>query len=162
MARVESGVKKSQSTAKMNTDKQGLKAEMRLQIRAAVKGIPAEKRRLDSERICALLKEQAFFKNAASILFFAPLAEEPDLWPLLNEVLAGKKLVALPCFDSDSEAYQARRVKDIHVEILSGKFGVREPAPSCVAIPADELDLVLVPGVAFDLRGHRLGRGKGF
>ena len=34
--------------------------------------------------------------------------------------------------------------------------------PICVAIPLDDLDLVLVPGVAFNLGGHRLGRGKGF
>ena len=90
------------------------------------------------------------------------MPEEPDLWPLLSEVLATKKLVALPCFDSEKEKYVPRRVGDIHVEIISGKFGIRDPAPTCVAIPLQDLELVLVPGVAFDARGHRLGRGKGF
>jgi len=121
-----------------------------------------EKRRSDSEKICAGLKGQPLFQSARSILFFAPLPDEPDLWPLLNEMLAGKKMIALPCFDEDNEAYLARRVKDIHVEIMSGKFGIREAASTCVAIPLDGLDLVLVPGVAFDAQGHRLGRGKGF
>ncbi len=131
-------------------------------MRAVLKNLSAEKRRLDSEKLCANLKEQSVFQNAGSILFFAPLPEEPDLWPLLNEMLAGKKMVALPCFDADNETYVPRHVQDIHVEILSGKFGIREPATTCIAIPLDDLDLVLVPGMAFALDGHRIGRGKGF
>jgi 5-formyltetrahydrofolate cyclo-ligase len=39
---------------------------------------------------------------------------------------------------------------------------VREPAASCVEIPLNKFDLVLVPGAAFDLNGSRLGRGQGF
>ena len=117
---------------------------------------------MDSERLCTKLEEQDAFQKAGAILFFASLPEEPDLWPLLNEVLAGKKLVALPCFDAGNQAYTPRRITDIHVEILSGKFGIREPAPTCVDIPLRDLDVVLVPGVAFGLDGHRLGRGKGY
>jgi len=146
----------------MNSNQQGAKAELRAKMRAVLKNLSAEKRRLDSEKLCANLKEQSVFQNAGSILFFAPLPEEPDLWPLLNEMLAGKKMVALPCFDADNETYVPRHVQDIHVEILSGKFGIREPATTCIAIPLDDLDLVLVPGVAFALDGHRIGRGKGF
>lgn len=146
----------------MNSNQQEAKAELRAKMRAVLKNISAEKRRLDSEKLCANLKEQSVFQNAGSILFFAPLPEEPDLWPLLNEMLAGKKMVALPCFDADNETYVPRHVQDIHVEILSGKFGIREPATTCIAIPLDDLDLVLVPGVAFALDGHRIGRGKGF
>lgn len=135
---------------------------MRARVRAILKNVSEEKRKLDSEKLCLKLKEEPLFKEAGSILFFAPLPREPDLWPLLNETLAGKKMVALPCFDSDNEIYVPRQVADIHVEILSGKFGIREPATDCVAIPPDDLDLVLVPGVAFGVDGHRLGRGKGF
>jgi 5-formyltetrahydrofolate cyclo-ligase len=138
------------------------KSILRQQISAKVRAISSEKRKTDSEKLCALLKTQPSFQEACSILFFAPLPEEPDLWPLLNETLAGKKMIALPCFDQASETYHPRRITDLHVEILSGKFGIREPVESCVAIPPNDLDLVLVPGVAFGLDGHRLGRGKGY
>ena len=146
----------------MNTDQQGAKAELRARMRAVLKNISAEKHQLDSEKLCASLKAQSAFQNAGSILFFAPLPEEPDLWPLLNEILPGMKMAALPCFDADNQTYVPRQVQDIHVEILSGKFGIREPATTCVAIPLDDLDLVLVPGVVFGMDGHRIGRGKGF
>ena len=153
---------KSSNPLLMNADLQGLKAKLRSKIQAVVKNLSVDKRKADSEKLCLKLNEEAFFKNAGSVLFFAPLPEEPDLWPLLNEVLPTKKLIALPCFDSDNQAYVPRHVKDIHVEIISGKFGIREPATDCVAIPPNDLDLVLVPGVAFSVDGHRLGRGKGF
>jgi 5-formyltetrahydrofolate cyclo-ligase len=140
-----------------------LKSDLRLAMRQAMAKKSEEMRETDSARLCAKLKEQAFFQNAGSILFFASLPEEePNLWTLLNETLAANKMVALPCFDADNQIYHPRQVKDIHVEILSGKFGIREPAPTCVALPLDDLDLVLVPGLAFDAQGHRLGRGKGF
>jgi 5-formyltetrahydrofolate cyclo-ligase len=139
------------------------KSDLRLAMRQAMGKKSEEMREVDSTRLCAKLKEQPFFQSARSILFFASLPEEePDLWPLLNETLAGKQMVALPCFDADNQIYHPRRVTDVHVEILSGQFGIREPAPTCMAIPWEDLDLVLVPGVAFDVPGHRLGRGKGF
>jgi 5-formyltetrahydrofolate cyclo-ligase len=145
----------------MNADKQAQKDELRAKIRAALKAAVPVKLKSDSEKLCAILKTQPFFQDARSILFFAPLPGEPDLWPLLNETLSGKKMAALPCFDQDNQVYQPRRVTDLHVEILSGKFGIREPMDTCVAIPVNDLDLVLVPGLAFGLDGHRLGRGKG-
>jgi len=146
----------------MKMDTQQAKAGLRLKIRSALKNLSPEKRVLESEKLCENLRQQRFFQNAVSILFFASLPDEPDLWPLLNETLATQKMAALPCFDADSQTYLTRRVTDVHVEILSGRFGIREPATTCVAIPLEELDLVLVPGVAFDANGYRLGRGKGF
>jgi 5-formyltetrahydrofolate cyclo-ligase len=143
-------------------DQPGAKSALRAKIRAILKNIPMEKRQRDSENLCAALKQQATFLRTGAILFFAPLPEEPDLWPLLHEALAAKKLVTLPCFDADNQGYRPRRLTNVQVEILSGQFGIREPAPTCVEIPLKDLDLVLVPGVAFDLSGHRLGRGKGF
>jgi 5-formyltetrahydrofolate cyclo-ligase len=148
----------------MDTDRYRLekqKSELRSKIRAALKEISPAARAVASQRLCAKLKEQPFFQSAATVLFFAPLPNEIDLWPLLEESLPYKTVV-LPCFDSDNQSYKSRRVKNLRVEIISGQFGIREPAASCVEMPPGDLDLILVPGVAFDLHGNRLGRGKGF
>jgi 5-formyltetrahydrofolate cyclo-ligase len=93
---------------------------------------------------------------------FAPLADEPDIWPLLGEALTAGKQVSLPSYVPGPNVYVARRIGDLVRDLVVGKFGVREAAPHCAEIPLNQLDLVLVPGVAFDARGRRLGRGKGF
>lgn len=138
------------------------KNALREKILAAVTAIPAEKRKSDSCKICAALKQWTVFKTAKTILFFAPLPNEPDVWPLLAEALGGGKIAALPRFRPADQTYAACRIRQPRTEIVTGQFGIREPAATCMEIPAAELDLILVPGVAFDRRGHRLGRGKGF
>jgi 5-formyltetrahydrofolate cyclo-ligase len=147
----------------MGTDKHRLeKSELRSTVRTVLKNLSVEKRKLDSKKLREKLKEQSFFQSATSVLFFAPLANEADLWPLLEESVATEKIVALPRFDPSSQSYIACRVRNLQSEIISGRFDIREPHKNCAEIPLVHLDLVLVPGVAFDLNGHRLGRGKGF
>ena len=138
------------------------KAALRKQIRGVLQKIPPAVRTSMSAQIRDRLKESAIWKNAGSVLFFAPLPDEPDVWPLLEDALAGAKIAALPRFDSTGNCYVACQVKNLRSELVPGQFGIREPGAHCVEIPLNRLDLVLVPGVGFDLQGRRLGRGRGF
>jgi 5-formyltetrahydrofolate cyclo-ligase len=149
----------------MDTDKHGWqkqKTELRAKIRAALKETSPATRETVSRKLCAKLEQQSFFQNAASVLFFAPLPDEIDVWPLLEKSLAAGKTVALPRFDSAGKNYSACRIRQLRTEIVAGQFGIREPGVSCHEIPLKEIDLILVPGIAFDLHGRRLGRGRGF
>jgi len=143
----------------MRPDVQAAKTALRQKIRAALEKISTAVRAVESIELCERLKPQ--LQSARTILFFAPLPGELDLWPLLEEAAREGKKVALPWFDPVAQTYRARRVENLTREIVTGKFGVREPAASCVEIPLDRFDLALVPGVAFDLSGNRLGRGQG-
>jgi 5-formyltetrahydrofolate cyclo-ligase len=136
------------------------KAGLRQEITAALGKISPAVRAAESIDLCDRLEPQ--LRSAHAILFYAPLRDELDVWPLLEKSLAAGKVCALPFFDSTTQTYSARQVKNLTTDIVTGKFGVREPAAGCPPMALNELHLVLVPGMAFDLKGRRLGRGLGF
>ena len=138
------------------------KANLRQQVRERLSAMLPEEREAAALQICSRLRQQAVWKSAGSILLFAPLPNEPDVWPLLEEALLAGKTVALPRFSSPAQSYHAAAVQNLHADLQPGQFGIREPSASCAEFPLNRLDLVLVPGVAFQANGCRLGRGKGF
>lgn len=135
------------------------KAELRKHMRARLGQVSLAVRMVESLDLCQRLEPQ--LQSAHTILFFAPLPDELDVWPLLEKLLK-KKTCALPAFDDGAQYYSARRVTNLETNIFTGKFGVSEPLMELEEIPLNRFDLVLVPGLAFDARGNRLGRGKGF
>ena len=136
------------------------KPELRARIRERMERISDAVRAVESIDLCERLKTQ--MQSAHTILFYAPLADELDVWPVLELSMALGTNCALPFYDPATKIYGARRLEKLATDIITGKFGVREPAAHCAILPLDQFDLVLVPGVAFDLHGHRLGRGFGF
>ena len=141
------------------TDK---KKTLRTQIREALKKMTPERRTAASVQACARLTQQKIWQKAQSVLFYAPLPEELDLWPLLMDALAAGKTVSLPRFDAEQKGYVACHIRDAADDLSEGQYGIREPAELCARISLNRLDLILVPGIAFDLNGYRLGRGKGY
>ncbi len=139
-----------------------LKTALRRQVQARLKEMTPAERVAASARARSLLVSQRRWQEARTILFFAPLPEEIDLWPLLAESLSAGKEAALPRFDAQSKKYIPCQVRRLADDIKTGRFGIREPADGCAECSSKRLDLLLVPGVAFDLHGRRLGRGKGF
>lgn len=146
----------------MVDDLNAQKAALRLLIRERLKGISPEQRESASRALCLRLMAQSMWGTARAILFFAPIADEPDTWPLLGQALAEGKIVCLPRYVLATQSYVAAQVRDLPREINSGNYGIREPVEACPQVPWAELGLVIVPGVAFDATGRRLGRGRGF
>jgi 5-formyltetrahydrofolate cyclo-ligase len=85
-----------------------------------------------------------------------------DLIPLLEEAVRAGKTAALPGFVSAEGTYQPFAVSDLKRDCVPGKFGIAEPAAHCPRMSLKRLDLVLAPGLGFDVSGRRLGRGRGF
>jgi len=144
----------------MDSSIANFKSDLRAHIRARLENISDAVRAVESIGLCERL--QAQIPSAHTILFFAPLPDELDVWPMLEMSLALGVNCALPFFDAEKKSYGAKRLKNLAADIVTGKFGVREPAATCAEIPLNQFDLVLVPGLAFDLSGNRLGRGQGF
>jgi 5-formyltetrahydrofolate cyclo-ligase len=121
-----------------------------------------DERAVASRRLRRRLESLAVWGSASRILAFASLDGEPDLDLLLKVALSVGKMVALPRFRPAAGIYEAAEVLDWERDLTRGEFGIREPSVKAKAVPLNQLDLVLVPGLAFDLFGARLGRGKGF
>ena len=117
----------------------------------------AEESQALRERLLALPRWQ----NATSVMCFAPLSDEPDIAPLIEQALVSRKWVALPRFDQQAGRYAPACISTMD-QLVPGAFGALEPVAECPALTLNPLDLILVPGVAFDFAGRRLGRGKGF
>jgi 5-formyltetrahydrofolate cyclo-ligase len=138
------------------------KTELRKNVRQLLRGITPEQRALASEQVRTRLQTQQSWNQARAILFYAPLLDEIDIWPLIPTALAAGKHVFLPHFALQSSCYIARRITNPEGDLQPGKYGIREPGPHCAELPLNRLDFVLAPGIAFDLHGRRLGRGRGY
>ena len=141
---------------------QNEKKLVREQFRRKMRGKPPAERAADSAALCERLVRSSVWEETRTVLFFAPLADEPDIWPAFHFILQQGLTVALPRMDLAGGGYQACAVRDPRRDLVTGHFGIREPGPDCEVHPLNLLDLVLVPGVAFDLGGRRLGRGAGY
>lgn len=127
----------------------------------------AERTRL-SAQICEQLQQNIwkYFPHSAKILWFASKEPEVDIMPLADQFFAdhtGNYPLFFPKVLSITDGiFSAFPVHDRSELILSGEhFGICEPTAEQPSSP-QELDLVLVPAVAIDTRGFRVGYGKGF
>ncbi len=138
------------------------KKTLRTRMRAVLAEMNSLVQAQASTHAINLLVQKQLWKQASSVLLYAPLPGELDVWPLVSSALAEGKTVALPRYLAQENSYVICPIVDPVRDLRIGQFGIREPAEHCLAMPIYRLDLVLVPGVAFDLHGRRLGRGRGF
>jgi len=139
-----------------------LKRELRRRLRTTLSSLPPEWRRATSVQACRLLLQQSVWRQASAVLLYSPMPEEVDIRETADAALAGRKIVALLCFDAVNGGYVARRIANWERDLVPGAFGIREPTGRCPLVDLKRLDFVLVPGLGFTADGRRLGRGKGF
>jgi 5-formyltetrahydrofolate cyclo-ligase len=99
------------------------------------------------------------FSRAGCIALYSPAHNETDTSGILEAAFAAGKRVLYPAVCGDRMVF--RHVEGLH-SLAEGSFGILEPCPTGIDHHADEPDLIVVPGVAFDCNGHRIGYGKGF
>lgn len=100
------------------------------------------------------------FGKSSIILFYVSIRGEVKTDDLISEALGKGKRVLVPFVDLEKEEMMISEIKDLN-ELEKGAFGIPEPK-NPKEFPIDKIDLVIVPGVAFDRRGNRIGFGTGF
>ena len=133
---------------------------VRAQVRARLMRVNPEQRAQLSALATALLLDQPEWRRARVVMGYLALPDELDIGEALQAGWKTGKTVGLPRYLPERGVYGAAEYRG---ETLATRaFGIREPGPDAPELSLNRLDLALVPGVAFDYSGKRLGRGKGF
>lgn len=134
------------------------KTALRAEIRARKRAMTSEEIERRSERLAGLFAASEAYRNATTIYGYMPYNQEVRTVPMLERALCDGKRVAVPkCYGDE--------MRFIYMEDLSrvekGYAGIPEPIED-EPVADDETALVLMPGLAFDAQGHRIGYGGGF
>ena len=121
---------------------------------------PAERKRL-AGLVCARALELPELAAAGAVMLFASFRTELDTVPLAEWVLCAGKTLCLPRV-LGPRRMAAFRVTDLAADLAPGKWDIPEPRVGLPEVPPEEVDLVFVPGSAFDEDGRRCGYGGGF
>ncbi len=132
------------------------KKESRAAVRRAAKDFPDERRAAESEALADAVLADEHFRAASTVALFCSLPDEPDTAPLIHKALETKH-VALPVVDGPNMYF---RMAEPGAGFRKGAYGIDEPLGDICN--AGDIDFILVPGVAFDAEGRRIGRGKGY
>ncbi|HIK44954.1 MAG TPA: 5-formyltetrahydrofolate cyclo-ligase [Leptolyngbyaceae cyanobacterium M65_K2018_010] len=133
------------------------KADLRKRLLKARQSIPAQVWRQKSDRICDHLRAWDYFHHCRVILAYTSFRQEPDLSPLIRHHTHW----GLPRCVGKAMHWHYWSPQS-QWPLQKGPHGVLEPHPNSPLVDLNQVDLILVPALACDVRGYRLGYGAGF
>jgi 5-formyltetrahydrofolate cyclo-ligase len=138
------------------------KAQMRKSILEWRNGLTQERVAEASERICQTLLTMESYRDAKIIMAYAAFGKEIDLTRMLERAWADGKKVLLPRVNKERKVIEACYVRGID-DLRPGIWGILEPkAEQPIWHGEQPIDVIYMPGLAFDREGHRLGYGGGY
>ena len=151
--------------AKTNISDFKTKDEFRNEFKTRIENFSASQILLESRRICEILDKFDEVAQKKHLAAYAAHKNELDVSDFAQKFIHRDGFVYYPRFNAETKSYEMARVTDFKKDFLIGKYGIPEPRKSLSRINDrvrfEEL-VWLVPGLAFDKLGYRLGRGKGY
>jgi len=135
------------------------KRACRADARAARRAIAPDMRADASAAIAGLIERLPEIDAVRTALLYGAMPDEVDTAPLISALRARGVRIALPRVDGERLSLHWH---DEGAPLVGGSFGLREPLPEAPHADSAEIDLVIVPGVAFDAACNRLGMGAGY
>jgi 5-formyltetrahydrofolate cyclo-ligase len=145
------------------TSIQERKRRLRRSMLAMRRGLSDAERLAHSWQIWKRLTELSCYQHARVMLGYMAFDHEVLTDGLMRQVIESGRQLVLPIVQSDRQGMELYIVEDLDHDLAPGYRGILEPQPQPRrAVAPNTIELALVPGVAFDLRGGRLGFGVGF
>jgi len=142
------------------------KAVIRKQIQTILQHLSPEDLQKKSALIAERLFQTGWWNEADLILAFCSMANEVDTHEILSVALGEAKTVGVPRVEGNDLIFHHIRSLANEEEFTGGYCGIKEPAPSLPLLDFSSMGsqkcLIITPGLAFDRKKNRLGRGKGF
>ena len=143
---------------KITTKRERVRAEA-LHRREA---LTSEERARLSQRIVDSTARWIQREGFGSVMLYLNMRSEVETTGLLEELLNSSKQVCAPVVDTEKLELVPRQIRNLKTELVRHPYGMLEPNATCPIFPIEHLQLIVVPGIAFDRNGYRLGYGKGF
>ena len=122
-----------------------------------------EDRLTKSRAIAKKLFSTKEFQEAKTILFYASFDGEVETFNMMKQARKLGKRIALPKILENQRLFVPVLVEDLENDLVDGPYGIKQPNETLTdMVRLEDIDLVLVPGVAFDRHNNRLGRGAGY
>ena len=138
------------------------KEEIRHQVEEKLDAIPKQEILEKYGQIEEQLFDFANFREAEVTLLYINQPHEVDSANILRRCSETTKDIVLPLFNGDSSGTRLYKVSDIERDLKIGPNNILEPDPNrCKPVPIDDVDIAIIPGIAFDEKGGRLGIGNG-
>nr|MCR5380722.1 5-formyltetrahydrofolate cyclo-ligase [Lentisphaeria bacterium] len=116
--------------------------------------------------ICRRLTELLRKTDASMLAAYAAMKTEPMLESLMSAWLRSGRPLVLPRFNPSSREYEMVAIHDLSTDLVAGHYGILEPRGELAGLrppyDGDRRMMWLIPGLGFDMKGHRLGRGGGY
>jgi 5-formyltetrahydrofolate cyclo-ligase len=135
------------------------KQELRCKILLRLKRQKEEDRDRKSKVITRKLLRTKVFQKARTVMFYIAFGDEVNTEEMIKAARKLGKRIAVPVFNQDRVTLRPCILRE-NTKLKKGPYGIWEPTQKRF-ISLEDLSLVLVPGVAFDKKGNRLGRGRG-
>jgi 5-formyltetrahydrofolate cyclo-ligase len=137
------------------------KRVLRDAVLACRAALSARDRAAASAVITAQLIAHPAYVKARYVLAYASFGDEFDTAAFLNHALQSGKVLVLPRIDKDARQLVLHQVSALN-DLVAGMWDIREPRVDSPSAKLNEVDFALIPGLAFDRRGGRLGYGGGY
>jgi 5-formyltetrahydrofolate cyclo-ligase len=139
------------------------KEQIRKHILAALRRQNSAQRSAESDQIKRRLFKEKCFKQAVSVMFYVSKPYEVDTSVMIEEALKLGKKVIVPVTNIKEKKLIPSEIRYPEKELAKGPFGILEPKKKYIkTVMPNEIDMVIVPGIAFDRKGNRIGHGQGY